>query len=179
MDAEKKLKIYHVVIARYKDLIAEKESHSISTLRQRVSPYNDIIRNIRDNIVSNIIGYQYRKDFFTAAQEAINHIRRIETCEFTFTFWMDFKDMEELRVGTAYDKAIYLTAILRSLGSDDARVLVTKKDIPYVRFLWDNSEYLFSPQSGSLLLGDDQMKLFIDDPVAYSFNDLVYENYEP
>lgn len=178
MDAEKKLKIYHVVIARYKDLIAEKESHSISALRQRVSPYNDIIRNIRDSIISNIIGYQYRQDFFTAAQEALNHIRKIETCEFAFTFWMDFKDMEELKVGTAYDKAIYLTAILRSLGSEDARVLVTKKDIPYVCFLWNGSEYLFSTKSGSLFLGEDRMKLFADDPVTYSFNDLVYENYE-
>ena len=178
MDAEKKLKIYHSVINRYKDLIGEKESNSISLIRQRVSPYNDIIRNTRDNITSNIIGYQYKNDFFTAAQAAVNHVRSMETCEFAFTFWMDFKDMEELKVGTAYDKAIYLAAILRSLGSDNVRVLVTKNDLPYVKFIWDAKDYVFSSQTGSLLLGEDSLKLFKDDPVAYSFNDLVYENHE-
>ena len=178
MDAETTLKIYRVILNRYKDLIGEKESHSISVIRQRVSPYNDTIRNTRNSITSNIIGYEYRKDFFTAAQAAVNHIRKMETCEFAFTFWMDFKDMEELKVATAYDKAIYLAAILRSLGSENVRVLVTKKDNPYVKFVWNTVDYVFSPQTGSLLVGEDTLKLFKDDQVSYSFNDLVYEDHE-
>ena len=178
MDAETKLKIYLIVLNRYKDLIGEKESHSVSIIRQRVSPYNNIIREIRDNIMSNFISYSYKNDFFNAAQDAINHIRKIETCEFAFTFWMDLKDIEELKVATTYDKAIYLAAILRSLGSEDVRVLVTNNDQQYVRFSWNNDEYIFSPKSGSLLMGDDRLKLFENDPVAYSFNDLVYETHD-
>jgi len=177
LDTKTKIEIYKIVLDRYKNLITEKESHSISEIRQKVSPYNDVIRNIRDKITHDIPGYDYQKDFFTAAQKAMVHIRNIRTCEFAFTFWMDLKAMEELKIGTAIDKAILFAAILRSLGSEDVRVLVTKKDKPYVKFNW-KTEYIFVPDTGSTLMGEDSMNLFSDDPVAYSFNDLVYENHE-
>jgi hypothetical protein len=47
-----------------------------------------------------------------------------------------------------------------------------------VRFSWAGANYLFAAENGSLLAGDDALKVFADDPVAYSFNDLAYENYE-
>jgi hypothetical protein len=91
---------------------------------------------------------------------------------------MDFAEMDELKIATPLDKAIMLAALLRSLECGDVRVLVTKKSRPYVRFFWDNKTHLFVPESGSLLLGEDSLKVFSDDPIAYSFNDMVYENYE-
>lgn len=177
LDKETKLEIYKVVLSRYKELITEKESLSISAIRHKVSPYNDIIRAIRDELTEDIVGYTYQNDFMAAAQKAMAYIRRVRTCEFAFTFWMDFKDMRQLRIGTAMDKAILLAAILRSLGSENVVVLVTKMDKPYVRFTFEKG-YIFSPETGSLLMGEDSMRLFSGDPVAYSFNDLVYESYE-
>jgi len=174
LDDKTKLDIYRVVLNRYKDVIGEKESHSISEIRQRVSPYNDIIRKIRNDITKDIIGYDYQRDFLTAVQNAIAYMRTIRTCEFAFTFWMDFKDIEGLKVGTAMDKAIFFAAVLRSLGSEDVLVVVTKAGKPYVRF---RENHLFVPETGSLLMGEDAMKVFSDDPAAYSFNDLLYENH--
>lgn len=178
MDPKAKLEIYKLVLGRYKGLISEKESRSISEIRQRVSPYNDFIRKMRDSIVSDMVPYVYGSQFFTAAQRAMSHVRGIRTCEFAFTFWMDFAEMDSLKFGTAMDKAILLAALLRSLESPDARVLVTKRGAAFVRFSWGGAQHFFSPDSGSLLMGGDAMKLFADDPVAYAFNDLIYENYE-
>lgn len=178
MDPKAKLEIYKLVLGRYKDLITEKESRSISEIRQRVSPYADFIRKVRDSFVSDMVPYVYDTQFFTAAQRAMSYVRGIRTCEFAFTFWMDFTEMDSLKFGTSMDKAILLAALLRSLESPDARVLVTKKGVPFVRFGWNGAQHFFSTDSGSLLMGADAMKLFADDPVAYAFNDLVYENYE-
>jgi hypothetical protein len=178
LDSQAKLEIYKLVLSRYKDLISEKESRSISEIRQRVSPYHDFIRKMRDSLTSDMIPYTPKTQFFVAAQRAMEYVRGIRSFEFVFTFWMDFKEMDELKSGTSMDKAIFLAALLRSLESEDARVLVTKKRSAFVRFSWNGALYLFAAENGSLLAGDDAAKAFADDPVAYSFNDLVYENYE-
>jgi hypothetical protein len=178
MGPDAKLGIYTLVLGRYKDLISEKESRSISEIRQRVSPYNDFIRKMRDSFTSDMVHYVFGNQFFVAAERAMSYVRDIRTCEFAFTFWMEFKEMDELKFGTSMDKAILLAALLRSLESTDARVLVTRKRNAFVRFSWAGANYLFAAENGSLLAGDDALKVFADDPVAYSFNDLAYENYE-
>lgn len=177
LDAATKLEIYRLVLKRYKEIIGEKESLSISEIRQKVSPYNDFIRKLNSNLTKSIVSYSYKNDFIRAAQNAMDYVRDIKTCEFAFTFWMDFEDMHRMRIGTAMDKAILFAALLRSFGSEDVRVLVTKKDKPYVKFSFEK-EYIFVPETGSLLLGEDSMKLFSDDALSYSFSDLAYENYE-
>jgi hypothetical protein len=178
LDTQTKLEVYKLVLGRYRDLITEKESRSISEIRQRVSPYNDFIRRLRDSMLADTVPYVYKSHFFSAAQRAMAYVRNIRTCEFAFTFWMDFKEMEQLKIATAMDKAILFAALLRSFESEDAKVLVTKKGRAFVRFAWNGTQYLFSPENGSLLVGEDSMNAFPDDPVAYAFNDLVYENYE-
>jgi hypothetical protein len=178
IDPGTKLEIYKLVLSRYKDMISEKESRSISEIRQRVSPYNDFIRGLRSRMLEGLEPYDPAEHSLEAAERAMDYVRRIRTCEFAFTFWMEFREMEALRIGTAMDKAILLAAILRSLEAADARVLVSRKGSALVRFSAGGRQYIFVPESGSLLMGDDAMKLFSDDPVAYSFNDLLYENYE-
>ena len=178
MDAASKLGIYTLVLARYKDLINEKETHSISEIRARVSPYQDFIRNLRDSLIKDMVPYVPKSQFMIGAERAMDYVRTIKTCEFAFTFWMEFSEMASLRFGTVMDKSILLSSLLRSLGSEDAKVLVSRRSKAFVKFSNDGRTYVFSPESGSLLMGDDAMKLFADDPVAYAFNDLVYENYE-
>jgi hypothetical protein len=178
LDPGTKLEIYKLVLGRYKSLIGEKESLSITEIRQKVSPYNDYIRGLREAMLKDIIPYDPRLHFMSAAERAMDHVRRLRTCEFAFTFWMSFAEMERLQVGTAMDKAILLAALLRSFESPDARVLVSRRGRAFVRFSWKGTPYLFSPESGSLLAGDDAMSLLSADPIAYCFNDLTYENYE-
>lgn len=178
LDTTTKLEIYKLVINKYKNLISEKESCSISETRQRVSPYNEFIKKIRDQFLSDMLPYIRQRHFLMAAQRAMDYLRTIKTCEFSFTFWVNFEEMDKIKIGTTMDKAIFLAALLRSLESEDAKVYVTKKGKSYVKFVVENIPYLFAPENGSLLIGDDSLKIFADDPPAYSFNDLVYENYE-
>lgn len=178
LDPNTKLEIYKLVINRYKNLITEKESISISEIRQKVSPYNDYIKKARERILSDIVPYDKRAHFMTAAERAMGFVRPIRTCEFVFTFWMSFKEMEDLRIATSIDKAILFAALLRSFESEDARVLVSKKGKSFVRFNWSGTSYIYVPESGSLLAGEDAMKAISEDPLSYSFSDLVYENYD-
>jgi len=178
LDTDTKLKIYLLVLNRYKDIINEKEDLTISEIRQRVSPYNDTIKKIRATLTKDMIPYSPKLSFFAAAQRAISYVRKIHTCEFAFNFWVNFEEMEKIQVGTSIDKAILLAALLRSLDSEDASVVVTKKGKSYVRFSWEDSQYIFVPETGSLLAGSDLDKNFEDDPPAYAFNDLLYEDYE-
>jgi hypothetical protein len=178
LDPSTKLEIYRLVLNRYKSTINEKETKPISEIRQRVSPYNPLVKKLRDGFVSDMVPYDPRRYFMDAAERALAYIRQVKTCEFAFTFWVDFEEMDKFRIGTSLDKAIFLCALLRALEAEDSKVLVTKKGRSLVKFVHGASSYVFVPESGSLLVGDDVQKAFSDDPVAYSFNDLSYENYE-
>lgn len=178
LDAKTKLELYRLVINRYRDMINDKESLSISEIRQKVSPYNDFIRKMREGFLKDMVPYDHKRHFFPAAEKAVSYVRGINTCEFAFNFWMDFGEMDKLKIATSMDKAILLAALLRSFESEDVRVLVTKKGKAFVRFLSEGKAHLFVPESGSLLMGEDSLKVFEGDPIAYSFNDLVYENFE-
>ena len=178
LDTATKLELYKLVLAKYKDLINEKETLSISEIRQRVSPYNDFVRKLRDKMLADTVPYVFKSHFFSAAQRAMAYVGSIRTCEFAFTFWMGFSEMDALKIGTAMDKSILLAALLRSFESEDAKVLVSGKGKTFVKFSFGGTQYLYVTESGSMLLGEDAMKTFADDPVAYGFNDLVYENYE-
>jgi hypothetical protein len=178
LDSATKLELYKLVLARYKDLINEKESRSISEIRARVSPYNDFVRKIRDSMLTDMVPYVPKTQFLAVAQRAMAYVRSIRTCEFTFAFWMDFREMDSLKIGTAMDKSILLAALLRSFEAEDAKVLVSGKGKTFVRFSYSGTIYLFVTESGSLLVGDDASRISSDDPFAYAFNDMVYENYE-
>ena len=177
IDTETKLKLYMLIANRYKDLISKQEERSVSEIRMRVSPYNDHIRSIRDRLLSDFHPYTAERDFMTAAQRAIQHIKEIKTVKFLLTFWMSFEEISELRIAGVMDKALLLAALLRSLEGVDVLVLVTKSDRVFVNFNWKGDKYLVAPESGSLLAGDDANKIFESDKPAYAFSDLSYESF--
>jgi len=177
IDAETKLKLYMLMVSRYKDLINENETRSVSEIRQRISPYSDTIKSLNMRLTEDLQPFSYEQHFITAAQRAINYIREIKTCQFTITFWLGFDEMDKLKLGGIMDKALLFAALLRSFGSDQVLVKVAKSGKTYVSFLWEGKEYMFVPESGSLLTGDDVVSVFSKDPLDYMFNDLTYENY--
>jgi hypothetical protein len=177
-DLETKLKIYMLITNRYKDLIAEKEERSISEIRQKVSPYNDFIRQKKDSIVADFRPYEYGKHFFTAVQRALNYVRTIRNCEFLLTFWMSFEEMESLRAADVMDKCILFAALLRALGSEDVKVHVTRAKRVFVGFNWSGIFYLVDVKNAAMLSGPEADGIFLKDPLVYEFSDLVYESFE-
>lgn len=178
MDTETKLKLYMLIVNRYKDLISKSEEKSISEIRQRCSPYNDFVRKLRDQLISDLHPYEYEKHFFQALQRVISYSKGIRNFEFLLTFWMSFEEIVELRAAPLMDKSLLLTALLRSLDCPDAKVYSTKSKKIYVGFRWGGSAYLIEPATCSILSGDFAEKTFIADPLSYVFNDLSYENFE-
>ncbi len=178
LDNETKLKVYMLIVNRYKELISEKEERSVSETRQRVSPYNDLVKSLRDRLLSDFHPYSYERDFMQAVQRAVGHVGAMKTFRMLIPFWMTFEEMEELKIGGVMDKAILLASLLRAFDSRDARVMVTKSGRPLVGFEWKGERHIVLPESGSILNGDDAAKLVAEDPLAYAFSDLVYESYE-
>ena len=177
IDTEEKLRLYLLILNRYKDLIREKESKTISEIRQLVSPYESgFIKSMKSEFVKE--NYNYENDFFTAVEEVIEYMNKIKACEFTIPFWMSFEEINELKITDSANKAIFFAALLRSFGSEDVKVVVTKGGKQYVRFGWKEDNHLFIPESGSLLRNEDITRLFESDPAVYAFSDLSYENYE-
>lgn len=179
IDAETRLKIYLLILNRYKDMIAEKESKTISEIRQLVSPYNnEFLKRIKAEILSDMPDYSYENNFFAAVEKAIEYMKKIKTCGFAIPFWMTFDEINELRITDSANKAVFFAALLRSFGSENVKVLVTKSRKQYVRFEFAGDTYVFVPESGSLLRNEDVKKMLEQDPAGYAFNDLSYENYE-
>ncbi len=178
LDEKTKLSIYKLVLGRYKELINEKESRSVSEIRMTVSPYTDFMRGLRERLLQDIAPYSYNHHFLLAAQKAASYVGQIKTCEFAFSFFVRFQEMDELRIGTALDKAMLFAALLRAFESEDVRVLVSRRGRAFVKYSYKDSSYLFVPESGSVMVGEDAMKVFSEDPLSYSFSDLLYENYD-
>ncbi|NYZ77031.1 hypothetical protein H0O02_01820 [Candidatus Micrarchaeota archaeon] len=179
IDAATKLNIYLLILNRYKDLIKEKESKTISEIRQLVSPYNnESLKKLKDELTSEISNYSYEKNFYMAMDKAMAYVKRIRTCEFAIPFWMSFDEIREFGITDAMNKSVLFAALMRSFGSENVKVVVTKKAKPYVRFEWGGDNYLFVPETGSLLQNEDVRRLFESDPASYAFSDLSYENYE-
>jgi len=178
LDERTKLKLYLLIVNRYKDIISKQEERSVSEIRQRISPYSETVKKIRDRLIADIQPYESERDFLLAAQRVFAYVRELKTCKFMINFWMTFEEIEELGVAGVMDKALLITALLRSLDSKDARVLVTKSERVFVSFNWKGANHLFVPETGSLLVGDDTARQFKTDPVNYAFSDLLYESYE-
>jgi hypothetical protein len=178
IDSETKLKLYMLIVNRYKDVISKSEERSISEIRQRCSPYNDFVRKLRDKLIADIRHYEYNKHFLQAVQRAVDYIKSIKNFEFLLTFWMTFEEIDDIKAAPLMDKALLLTALLRSFGCPDAKVYVTRSKKVYVGFRWDGLSYLIDPLNGSILSGDFAENAFVNDPLAYVFNDLTYESFE-
>jgi hypothetical protein len=172
------LKLYELIVERYKDTINSSEEKSVSEIRQKITPYEEYIKTLRDKLVEDLLPYEYQKHFFLAVQKTIEYVKKIETMKLGFTFWMDFEKIDEMKIASAMDKALLLTTLLRSLDSKDAKVIVSKSGKIFVGFSAQEENYIIVLESGSLLAGEDVAKAFEEDPIAYAFSDLFYESYE-
>jgi hypothetical protein len=175
LDIETKLKLYSLVVSRYKDIISEKEQKSITEMRTRIEPYSDFVKSLRQTIAG---GIDYDIDFMSAVQKFAAYIRKIKNFEFLFNFSMDFKEIDKLAAGSIMDKALLLASLLRSIEAKNTRIYVTDSGKIYVGFEYNGERYFITPETGSILVGSDISVLLEKDPLEYSFSDLVYENYE-
>ncbi len=175
VDLETKLKIYMLIVSRYKNLISKSEEKSITEIRERCSPHQDFIKLLKTRLAPHE-PYSYASDFLSAVDRVLGYSRSIQNIELLLTFWMDFKDIDTIKASNLMDKALLITALLRAFGSESARIFVTKKTL-YVGFEY-RGLHMILVESGMLLSGEPVRVRLQSDPPLYSFNDLSYETYD-
>ncbi len=177
LDPERKLRVYELIISRYKEIINKEESRSLSELRQKISPYNDFIRSLVEKLIPELQPYSYEKHFFSALQKCIDYIKEIYNLKLPIQLTLEFKEIDELKAGPVLDQALLFCSLLRSLGSPDARVYITQAKY-YVGFKFNDESYLVDPESGSILRGADAENAFKEDKLKCTFNDLYFETFD-
>lgn len=173
---EIRLKIYELIISKYRDKIEECEHKSISELRERISPYNEFIKQLNERLSTELKPYNYEKHFESALQNSINYIKSIRNIELPVNFWIDFEIMDRIKAGDLTDRSLLLVSLLRSFGSQTAKVIITKNNKVYVGYEWKGEQHLINLESGSILSGEDVHKVFANDAMVYAFSDLYFES---
>lgn len=157
------------IMNRYRDVIEEKEKKSVAELRSLVRPFHTLIASINAELSTD---GQCAK----AVSLGIQYFSRFRTIHPPVSFWLDFPDIVEVGGADVMDKAIFFLSFLRSNGCE-AWIYVTKKNSIFI-YLSSPEELLISPDSWSVLRGDDAREVLSQEIPLYSFNDLSFEAYE-
>ncbi len=178
LDSERKLRIYELILSRYKNLIKEKEERSLSEIRQMILPYDDFVKSLRDNIIRDIQPYVYEKHFFSAIQKCTDYINSIYNLKLPVPFYLTFKEIDELKAAPILDQSVLLCSLIRSLGSENAKIHILNSNKIYVGFDFEFESYLINPENGTLFKGGNVGEIFKADKPLYSFSDLFFESFE-
>ena len=177
-DAAMQLEICKIVVERYRKFIEDGEAKSIAELRSLVKPLDHTVVEIKINIQDAFHPYVYDKHFVPAVQKALDVIFSYRSVTLPVNFWLEFDEIQRLNASDDIDKAILLCSLLRSLGSETARVLITKNKDAMVVFEFGQKQYVVEISRKAMCAypeGDDAF-LQIKHMALYSFNDLEYED---
>ncbi|MEM4554269.1 MAG: hypothetical protein QXT25_00260 [Candidatus Anstonellaceae archaeon] len=178
-DQQLKLKLYKIIIDRYREQIESYETKTVSELKTMVAPYDKKIEEIKETITSNFHPYIFSEHFLEAAQMAFSYVRSFQTISPPVSFWLSFQEMHSLLAGDEIDKSILLCSILRSLGCEKAKVVVTDDRSSFVVFEFDGKSFLASHSEKELKEFRSEKEAFSAMPgkPLYAFNDKVYEDF--
>jgi len=174
-----RLRIYELIIERYRDYIEKSETKTIADLKSLISPNDEHVQKKKDELVETIRPYIYEQHFLKAAESAHKLVREIRTYTTTVNFWLTPKEMIELRGGDPMDKAVFLCSLLVALENQDAHIIVgMNKGIKVaVGFMFNNEFTIMDPISTAKAKGEKDKIIdewFKEDKRIYEFNDRNY-----
>ena len=175
-----RLKVFRLIIDRYRELIEAQEQRSVSDLKGAVQPGNESIMAMRESLTSGFHPYVHAEHFPQAARMAFEYVSSFRTLSLPVSFWLDFSEMQSLMAGDEIDKSILLCSLLRSLGSESAKVVVTDSRNAYAVFEFGGRSFVADHSKSQLLeapSGKDAMASLSGKPL-YSFNDREYEDFQ-
>jgi len=173
-----RLKLSKIIIDRYRDEIEEHENKTVADLKSMIQPHDALITKIRDSLLEGFRPYIYSEHFIAAAKMCCEHVASFRTISPPVAFWLTFSDMQSIMAGDEIDKSILLCSLLRSIGSESARVFVTDTKNSYVLCQFGGKSYL-SAHSGSepaVCESEQEALLRMSGKPLYSFNDRDYVN---
>ncbi|MFA6489655.1 MAG: hypothetical protein WCT52_03140 [Candidatus Micrarchaeia archaeon] len=177
---EAKLRLYKLIIDRYRDKIEEYETKSVSDLKLLIQPRHPLIAKIKEAISENFHPYIYEENFLPSAKMAFSHVAAFKSVSAPVPFWLTLEEIQELMAGDEIDKSIFLCSILRSLGSENAKVFLTDTQNSYVLFQYMGKSYVADHSKGELVekqSGKDALDS-LQGKLLYAFNDREYEDFQ-
>lgn len=187
------IKIYRLLVSKYKDYIETSETKNVADLKKSVQPTNPAVLRAADNIKFDFENYMLEKDLLNACEKAHKLVEKIPSSErLGITFWMTIDDIVENNVADYEDKAIFLCSLFRALGGQSRILIVELSDgsnRPLVllelaeekAILFDpNTEHDFYKYFGRKddLIAQYSCEDKIVSRVLYEFNDDEYVSYE-
>ncbi len=179
-DEELKLRLYRLIIDRYRDKIEEYETKSVSDLKLLIQPRDAKIAEMHESIIEDFHPYVYGEHFLSAAKMAYSYISSFRTLSAPVSFWLAFSDIQEIGAGDEIDKSLLLCSVLRSLGSENAKVFVTDTRNSYVLFQFEGKSFVADHSQKELLQFDDGQSALssLRGKLLYAFNDKDYEDFQ-
>jgi hypothetical protein len=177
-DNELRLKLHKLIIDRYREEIEEHENKTVSDLKSMIQPHEPIITKLRDSLLEGFRPYIYQEHFLSAMGMCCQYVSSFRTISPPVAFWLTFSDMQSIMAGDEIDKSILLCSLLRSIGSESARVFVTDTKNSYVLCQFGGKFHLntHSNAAPSVCASEQEALLRISGKPLYSFNDRDYVN---
>lgn len=177
---EIRLKVYRLIIDRYRDKIEEYETKSVSDLKLLVQPRNERVAAMRESLTWSFHPYVYEEHFLQAAKMAFEYVSSFRTLSLPVSFWLDFSEMQQMMAGDEIDKSILFCSLLRALGSDSAKVVVTDSRNSHVLFGFSGKFFIADHMQKELLekASEEEAKACLKGKPLYSFNDKDYEDFQ-
>jgi len=170
----KALEIAEYLLARHKDELEKEEIRSLSRLRQIISPYSEYVSSLKTKILGSLAPYQKEKNFLDAVQEIISHASGIEVVQLPIQYSLSFEEMEKFGAASRIDKALLVTSLLRSLGTETAHCVIGNQ-YSLVKFKWLNEQYAVDIDANELLKAEKAEEFIKNSQPRYIFNDLFFE----
>jgi len=174
-----RIRIYELIIERYRDYIEKSETKTIADLKSLIRPNDEHVQKKKDELIDSIRPYIYEQHFLKAAESAHKFVREIRTYTTTINFWLTPKEMIDLRGGDPMDKAVFLCSLLVALENQDTHIIVgMNKGIKVaVGFMFNNEFTIIDPISTAKAKGEKDKIIdewFKEDKRIYEFNDRNY-----
>lgn len=177
-DIALQLEICKIIIDRYRKFIEDGEAKSIADLRTLVKPLDHAIVEMKISIQDAFHPYVYEKHFIPAVQKSLDLIFSYRAVSLPVNFWLEFEEIQRLNASDDIDRAIILCSLLRALGSESVKVLITKNKDALASFSFGGKVYLveLARKSMSAYPENDDQLLQIQHSILYSFNDREYQD---
>ncbi len=178
--------LYLEILMRYKDEIEKGETLYVAELPKLVTPQDESVLAVVNNIKSSFAAYSLDDNFYDAAMKAQAYINTsVSGISVPVQFWLTPSEVIRMGAGDVFDKTVLLCSILIGLGNLTARIVTVVKgsgseSAVYCEF---HSKLLLLRADGRMGEFDGKQGLlaamgFSDDPgtTAYEFNDKMYSS---
>ena len=178
--------LYLEMLMRYKEEIEKGEMLYVAELPRLVTPQDDAVLAVVNNIKSSFASYSFNDNFYDAAMKAQAYIdTSVSSISAPVQFWLMPSEVIRMGAGDAFDKTVLLCSMLIGLGNISAKIITVVKDAAsesaaYCEF--HSKLLLMRSGSGLQEFGSKQELLaamgFAEDTniTAYEFNDKMYSS---